>query len=83
MRRSLLVKHIGGKLYATKEKKAQNQFNDDMGAISGLTVMNAIRPELDKYFSKKGKKQDNVMRAIFAYVSSRSIDSSPFVIAKD
>tara|TARA_B100000131_G_scaffold91556_1_gene88251 strand:+ start:53 stop:1369 length:1317 start_codon:yes stop_codon:yes gene_type:complete len=73
----------GGKLYATKTKEAQNQFNDDMGAISGLTVMNAIRPELDKYFSKKGKKQDNVMRAIFAYVSSRSIDSSPFVIAKD
>ena len=73
----------GGKLYATKTKEAQNQFNEDMGAISGLTVMNAIRPEIDKYFSKKGKKQDNVIRAIFAYVSSRSIDSSPFVIAKD
>ena len=74
---------VGGKLYANKDKKAQNQFNNDVGAISGLTVMNAIRPLLDKYFSQKGKKQDNVIRAIFAYVSSRSSESSPFVIAKD
>ena len=74
----------GGKqLYADKSPKSQKKFNEDVGAISGLTVMNAIRPVLDKYFKTKGKVQDNVVRAVFAYVSSRSSSSSPFVIAKD
>jgi len=74
----------GGKqLYADKSPKSQKKFNEDIGAISGLTVMNAIRPVLDKYFKTKGKVQDNVVRAVFAYVSSRSSSSSPFVIAKD
>ena len=70
-------------LYESSDAKRKNKFNDDMGAISGLTVMNAIRPVITNYFSKKSKKQDNVLRAIYAYVSSRSDNSSPFVIAKD
>jgi len=73
----------GDKLYKSNDKKDKNKFNEDMGAISGLTVMNAIRPMLDEYFKKPGKLQHNVMRAIFAYVSSRTPLSSPFVIAKD
>lgn len=73
----------GMKLYKSSNKKDKDKFNDDIGAISGLTVMNAIRPLLDNYFKKSGKTQDNVMRAIFAYVSSRTSSSSPFVIAKD
>lgn len=73
----------GKMLYESTDAKRKNKFNDDMGAISGLTVMNAIRPVITNYFSKKSKKQDNVLRAIYAYVSSRSDNSSPFVIAKD
>ena len=53
-----------------------------MGAISGLTVMNAIRPLISAYFKNPKEKQHKVLRALFAYVTSRSINSSPFVIAK-
>jgi len=73
----------GKTLYKSSKKNDNDKFNDDIGAISGLTVMNAIRPLLTKYFSKKGEKQNNCVRAIFEYVSSRSKSSSPFVIAKD
>lgn len=73
----------GAKLYQNKSAETQKKFNDDMGAISGLTVMNAIRPLLDKFFNTKGKKRDNAVRAVFAYVSSRTPLSSPFVIAKN
>ena len=76
---------LGGKeLYKfppnSKEKK---QYSADMGALSGLTVMNAIRPVIDNYFKQRTEKQHNVVRAIFAYTASRTISSSPFVIAKD
>ena len=64
----------------SKEKK---QYSADMGALSGLTVMNAIRPVIDNYFKQRTEKQHNVVRAIFAYTASRTISSSPFVIAKD
>ena len=45
--------------------------------------MNDLRPIITEYFKKTGEQQHNVVRAIFAYVSSRSPLSSPFVIAKD
>jgi hypothetical protein len=69
--------------YKSKDKKLKRQFNDDFGAISGLTVMNAIRPLITDYFTNPKEKQHNVVRAIFAYTASRTINSSPFVIAKD
>jgi hypothetical protein len=76
---------LGGKeLYkfptSSEEKK---QYSADMGALSGLTVMNAIRPVIDNYFKQPTEKQHNVVRAIFAYTASRTTSSSPFVIAKD
>ena len=61
----------------------KNKFNEDIGVISALTVMNDLRPIITEYFKKTGEQQHNVVRAIFAYVSSRSPLSSPFVIAKD
>ena len=64
----------------TKEKK---QYNADMGALSGLIVMNTMRTLIDNYFKSPKEKQHNVVRAIFAYTASRTINSSPFVIAKD
>lgn len=73
----------GSKKYKSGDKKQKNKFNDDMGAISGLTVMNPLREEIDKYFKNPKEKQHNVVRAIFAYTASRTELSSPFVIAKD
>ena len=45
--------------------------------------MNGMRELIDDYFSNPKAKQHNVVRAIFAYTASRTINSSPFVIAKD
>jgi hypothetical protein len=42
-----------------------------------------LRKIISEYFSVRGEKQNNVVRAIFAYLSARSTLSSPFVIAKD
>ena len=38
---------------------------------------------IEKFFKKKGKTQDNVVRVLFAYTASRTVNSAPFVIAKD
>ena len=78
-------KTIGGgdRRYNSNDKNLKNQFNDDVGAISALTIMNPLRKEIDSYFKIKGKKQDNVVRALFAYTASRTVNSAPFVIAKD
>ena len=73
----------GRERYKSANKVIKRQFNNDYGAISGLTVMNALRPLITDYFRKPGEKQHNVVRAIFAYTASRTINSSPFVIAKD
>ena len=77
------IKYGGGekKYKGTKAQKAQ--FNDDMGAISGLTVMNKLRPVIENYFKQPKEKQNNVVRAIFAYTASRTPLSARFVIAKD
>ena len=79
-------KYAGGTeryLAGKKDKVSKNQFNDDIGAISGLTVMNDMRILIDDYFKNPKEKQHNAVRAIFAYTASRTINSSPFVIAKD
>ena len=78
---NIYIKSIGGRLYKGN-KEQRETFNNDMGAISGLTVMNAIRPLISAYFKNPKEKQHKVLRALFAYVTSRSINSSPFVIAK-
>ena len=66
-----------------EKKQLKDQFNDDVGAISALTLMNPLRKIIDKYFKKPDEKVHNVVRSIFSYVASRTINSSPFVIAKD
>lgn len=73
----------GDKRYKSSEKKEKNKFNDDIGAISALTVMNPLRKVIDQYFKNPQDKQHNVIRSIFAYTASRTEFSSPFVIAKD
>jgi hypothetical protein len=78
------IKFGGGKKnYDSGKKDRIKQFNDDIGAISALTIMNPLRKIIQKFFSKKGEKQHNAVRAIFAYTASRTEKSSPFIIAKD
>ena len=61
-------------------------FNEDMGAISGVTLMNPLRDKLEEYFSTTGKAAErnkrNVIMEIFRYASSRTDHSAKFVIAK-
>ena len=68
---------------AKNKKELKDKFNDDVGAISALALMNPLRKVISDYFKKPNEKTHNVMRTIFAYVASRTINSSPFVIAKD
>ena len=69
--------------YNSNDKELNNQFNDDVGAISALIIMNPFRVVIDNFFKKKSKTRDNVTRAIFEYTASRTVNSAPFVIAKD
>jgi len=68
---------------AKNKEELKDKFNEDVGAISALTLMNPLRKVISDYFKKSSEKTHNVMRTIFAYVASRTINSSPFVIAKD
>ena len=77
------INYGGGKQLYDGTKAEKNEFNDDMGAISGLTVMNKIRPLIEDYFKNPKTKQNNVIRGIFAYTASRTPKSARFVIAKD
>jgi len=55
-----------------------------MGVISGVELMNPLRVLLKEYFEKyRTKKVQNVGRAMFAYATSRSVESGSFVIVKD
>jgi len=69
--------------YRSKDKKIKDQFNNEVGAISARLIMNELRKEIDRFFSKPGEKRNNAVRALFAYTASRTENSSPFVIAKD
>ena len=79
----------GAALYKLGEKRDpsgvryRTLFDDDIGAISAITVMNPFRKKLAVYFKDPKTKQHNVIQQIFRYVASRSLESSRFVIVKD
>ena len=76
------IKKTGLKLYnGTPEQKSK--FQKDVGNLSALYLMNPISKELNNYFgsSSKNKKED-ILRAVFAYISSKTPLSSKFVVAK-
>jgi hypothetical protein len=79
----------GAALYKLGDKRDQSGvryrtlFDDDIGAISAITVMNPFRKKLAEYFKGPKTKQHNVIQQIFRYVASRSLESSRFVIVKD
>ena len=77
------INYGGGKENYKGDKKAKTKFNEDMGALNGLTVMNEIRPLVEDYFKNPDEEANNVIRAVFAYVASRTPMSAKFVIAKD
>tara|TARA_Y100000296_G_C5153328_1_gene247607 strand:- start:30 stop:1637 length:1608 start_codon:yes stop_codon:yes gene_type:complete len=73
-------KSIAGGGRTTPQKKI---FNADMGAISGVTVMNRFRMALDKGFKAATPEMQNaILSQIFQYATSRSVHSGMFVIAK-
>ena len=69
--------------YRSTDKVIKNEFNNEVGAISAKLLMNDLRKEIDRFFSRPGEKRNNAVRALFAYTASRTENSSPFVIAKD
>ena len=69
--------------YKSTDKVIKNEFNNEVGAISAKLIMNELRKEIDRFFSRPGEKRNNAVRALFAYTASRTENSSPFVIAKD
>jgi len=73
----------GGNMRYKGDKELKNKFNSDVGAISALALMNPLRKVIENYFKNPNEKVHNVVRSIFSYVASRTINSSPFVIAKD
>lgn len=76
------IKKTGLKLYnGSPEQKSK--FQKDVGNLSALYLMNPISKELNNYFgsSSKNKKED-ILRAVFAYISSKTPLSSKFVVAK-
>ena len=74
----------GGKQnYMSKDKEKKKKFNDDIGALSGHIIMNPLRKVIDEYFKNPKSTQHKVVRAIWQYSASRSLDSAKFIIAKD
>ena len=81
---NLYLEYGGGKKLYGGGKKEKDEFNTDFGVISGVELMNPLRVLLKEYFEKyRTKKVQNVGRAMFAYATSRSVESGSFVIVKD
>lgn len=82
----LYLEHGGGKdlLKFSPKTPKRNEFDRDVGVISGVELMNPFRILLKEYFKKTNLKNvQNVGRAIFGYATSRSKQSGPYIIAKD
>ena len=64
-------------------KQQKTIFNEDMGAISGVTVMNGFRKKLNDYFKSADTDiKKAIIMEIYKYTSSRTDKSAMFVIAK-
>ena len=74
------LKTLGPKPTKTTGKKGEDPWRDARESYS-VEVTNKVLPLLVKWFNDK-KKADKFVKLAFQYVTSRSNDSSPFVIAK-
>lgn len=76
------VKKMGSTLYNSSDKKIKGTFDEHMGYISGVYLMNKVNKLIHDYFKTPTAKQHELVRSLFEYVSSRTPLSSRFVIAK-
>lgn len=74
-----------------KEKALKSLYNDKRGGMSAYYVTNAALPIIKEWAEKEARKKikgtddtkvDILMRRIYEYVTSRTAESSKFVIAK-
>lgn len=64
-------------------RKDKKRFDFERGAISAISIINAIMPDLKKFFKENKKDEANeFLRLIFEYITSRTPLSGKFVIAK-
>ena len=45
--------------YRSTDKVIKNEFNNEVGAISAKLLMNDLRKEIDRFFSRPGEKRNN------------------------
>jgi hypothetical protein len=76
------IKKTGLKLYNGNPEQ-KSKFQKDVGNLSAIYFMNVISKELNNYFTSSSKnKKEDILRAVFAYISSKTPLSGKFVIAK-
>ena len=79
------IKKMGAKLYETRETFPGTKskiFDEHIGYISGVYLMNKVNKLIHDYFKTTNATQHELVRSLFEYVSSRTPLSSKFVIAK-
>jgi len=79
------IKKMGAKLYKTKATfpgTSSKIFDEHMGYLSGVYLMNKVNKLIQDKFKNAKATQHELVRSLFEYVSSRTPLSSKFVIAK-
>jgi hypothetical protein len=64
------------------DKKLKDAYDDVREEYSALYVTNVNIPPLIKWLNEDDKRSDKFVRALYEYVTSRTIDSAKFIIAK-
>ena len=76
------IKKTGLKLYNGNSEQ-KSKFQKDIGNLSAIYFMNIVCRELNNYFTSSSKnKKEDILRAVFSYISSKTPLSGKFVIAK-
>jgi hypothetical protein len=73
------VKSLGTKPTNPKDKKA---YDEVRGQYSAMLVTNVVFPPLIKWLDADKERSDKFIRLIYQYITSRTEESSKFVIAK-
>jgi hypothetical protein len=64
------------------DKKLKDAYDSVREELSALYVTNVNIPPIIEWLNKDQKRADKFVRALYEYVTSRTIDSAKFVIAK-
>jgi len=73
------IKSLGTKPTNPKDKKAYDEIR---GQYSAMLVTNVVFPPLIKWLDSDKQRSDKFIRLIYQYITSRTEESSKFVIAK-